>query len=239
MAEKAKILVCDDDQAIVDALCIYLERAEYDFRKSYTGKQALEWLEKEAFDLVILDIMMPEMDGISALQKIREQQNLPVILLSAKAEESDKIQGLGFGADDYVTKPFTAGELIARVRSQLRRYMNLGAKPQGERIYSSGALVLDDIKKSVQVDEREVNLTASEFNILKHLLQHKDEVLSSTEIYKAVWQTEAYGGENVIAVHIHNIREKIEINPKDPQFVKLLWGKGYCLKDWDKGGGRK
>lgn len=234
MEDLAKILVCDDDKAIVDVLCIYLQQAGYAFRKTYTGKQALQALEEERFDLVLLDIMMPELDGISTLQRLRDRYNMPVIMLSAKSESSDKIQGLSHGADDYVTKPFTAGELLARIRSQLRRYTKLGAKPEGAQIYSSGALVLDDAKKTVFVEDQEVNLTGSEFNILKFLLQNKNKVHSSAEIYSAVWQTEACGGENVVAVHIHNIREKIEINPKDPRYLILLWGKGYYLKDWDK-----
>ena len=231
----AAILVCDDDTAIVDILCRYLEDAGYRTLKSYTGKQALEVLEDERVDLLLLDIMMPELDGIKATRLIRERWNIPIIMVSAKSEPQDKVLGLNNGADDYITKPFMAAEVVARVQSQLRRYDILGSRPEGQLIWSSGGLVLDDKAKRVTMNDREIKLTGAEYNLLRFLLQHKGEVYSSTRLYEAVWQQPALGSENVINVHIHHLREKIEPNPRNPIFIQVVWGQGYVLRDLDQG----
>ncbi len=226
------ILVCDDDKEIASAIEIYLSKEGYNILKAYDGKQCLEILEKNTIHLIILDIMMPKMDGTEALRKIREEKSLPVIMLSAKSEDEDKISGLNLGADDYVTKPFNPLELIARVNSSIRRYTKLGmmGEEKNENIYQTGGLLIDDTLKKVTVDEQEIKLTPTEYNILKFLMQNKGKVYSIAQIYENVWEEEAYGAENIIAVHIRHIREKIEINPKEPKYLKVIWGIGYKIE---------
>ena len=227
------ILVVDDDKEIVGAIEIYLKNEGYKILKAYNGKQALEIVKEQEIHLIILDIMMPEKDGIETLEELRKEKTIPVILLSAKSEDYDKIGGLNSGADDYITKPFNPLELIARVNSCLRRYVQLGSikKENNEKIYQSGELRLNDETKKVTVDGKEVKLTATEFNILKFLLQNKGKVYSIPEIYENVWKEEGFGAENIIAVHIRHIREKIEINPKEPRYLKVIWGVGYKIEN--------
>lgn len=226
------ILVCDDDREIAKAIEIYLTKENYQVLKAYDGRQCLELLKKNTIHLIILDIMMPKMDGMEALSKIREEKSIPVIMLSAKSEDEDKISGLNLGADDYVTKPFNPLELIARVNSCIRRYTKFGmiAQEESENVYQTGGLMIDDNLKKVTVDEQEIKLTPTEYNILKFLLQNKGRVYSIEQIYKNVWEEEAYGAENIIAVHIRHIREKIEINPKEPKYLKVIWGIGYKIE---------
>lgn len=227
-----RILVCDDDEAIVEAISIYLKTEGYQVEKAYDGMQALEILKKEEIHLLIIDVMMPKMDGVRAVMKLRESNNLPVIILSAKSEDADKILGLRIGADDYVTKPFNPLELMARVASQLRRYTLLGTQtPQEQQghVLINGGLALDDEKKQVTVDGKEVKLTPSEYRILKLLMENMDRVYSSGEIYERVWDEDSYGSDNIVAVHIRHIREKIEINPKEPRYLKVVWGQGYKM----------
>lgn len=224
------ILICDDEKDIVSALQIYLNAEGYQTFPAYTGKEALDILEKEEIHLVLMDIMMPEMDGISALVKLREQYNLPVILLTAKSEDSDKVLGLNVGADDYVTKPFNPVEVIARVKSQLRRYMQLGSGIMQEKTtLKVGNIEMDDSAKIVTRDGEVVNLTPTEYDILRMFLKNPGHVLSPKEIYKEVWKDEPYGAESTVAVHIRHLREKIEINPADPRYLKVIWGRGYKL----------
>ncbi|MEF9987956.1 MAG: response regulator transcription factor [Christensenella sp.] len=222
-----KILVCDDDKEIVDAIEIYLMNEGYEVLKAYDGAQAVACAEAQEIHLVIMDIMMPGMDGIRATMKLRENANIPVIMLSAKSEDNDKILGLNAGADDYLTKPFNPLELIARVKSQLRRYTSLGSMAVEQGVLQTGGLVLDDIKKTVTVDGENVKLTPMEYKILRYLMQNMERVLSTTQIYESVWDERAVGAENTIAVHIRRIREKIEINPKEPKYLKVVWGIGY------------
>ena len=224
------ILICDDEKDIVSALQIYLNAEGYQTFPAYTGKEALDILEKEEIHLVLMDIMMPEMDGISALVKLREQYNLPVILLTAKSEDSDKVLGLNVGADDYVTKPFNPVEVIARVKSQLRRYMQLGSGiVQEKTTLKVGNIEMDDSAKIVTRDGEVVNLTPTEYDILRMFLKNPGHVLSPKKIYKEVWKDEPYGAESTVAVHIRHLREKIEINPADPRYLKVIWGRGYKL----------
>ncbi len=227
------ILVVDDDKEIVGAIEIYLKKEGYNILKAYNGKQALKVIQENEIHLVILDIMMPEKDGIETLEEIRKDKSIPVILLSAKSEDYDKIGGLNSGADDYITKPFNPLELIARVNSHLRRYVSLGSleKRDSSKIYQTGELIINDETKIVTVDGKEVKLTATEFNILKFLLENKGKVYSIPEIYENVWKEEGFGAENIIAVHIRHIREKIEINPKDPKYLKVIWGVGYKIEN--------
>ncbi|MEG0784372.1 MAG: response regulator transcription factor, partial [Christensenella sp.] len=222
-----KILVCDDDKEIVDAIEIYLMNEGYEVLKAYDGAQAVACAEAQEIHLVIMDIMMPGMDGIRATMKLRENANIPVIMLSAKSEDNDKILGLNAGADDYLTKPFNPLELIARVKSQLRRYTSLGSMAVEQGVLQTGGLVLDDIKKTVTVDGENVKLTPMEYKILRYLMQNMERVLSTTQIYESVWDERAVGAENPIAVHIRRIREKIEINPNEPKYLKVVWGIGY------------
>ena len=227
-----RILVCDDDEAIVEAISIYLTTEGYQVEKAYDGMEALAILKKEEIQLLIIDVMMPKMDGVRAVMKLRESNNLPVIILSAKSEDADKILGLRIGADDYVTKPFNPLELMARVASQLRRYTMLGTQiPQEKQahVLTNGGLVLDDEKKQVTVDGKEVKLTPSEYRILKLLMENMERVYSSGEIYERVWEEDSYGCDNIVAVHIRHIREKIEINPKEPRYLKVVWGQGYKM----------
>lgn len=231
--KNAKILICDDDPDIVRALSIYLKDEGFDIYEAYTGRQALDLLNERTIDLALLDIMMPELDGIMAAQKIRERYNLPIIFISAKSEDKDKITGLTAGADDYITKPFNPAEVIARVRSQLRRYTLLGGREKSESIYETGGLVLDSERQSCTVNDVEVKLTNVEFRILLFLLKNKGKVYRTDEIYENVWQQDALGADSVVSVHIHHIREKIEVNPQNPQYIKVLWGKGYKVEDMD------
>ncbi len=225
------ILVCDDDKEIVQAIEIYLGKEGYTILKAYNGKQALEILEKNTVHLLILDIMMPKLDGIETLVQIRKEKSLPVIMLSAKSEDEDKIEGLNLGADDYVTKPFNSQELIARVNSCIRRYTKLGSVETTENIFRTGELILDDNLKKVTVDGNEIKLTPTEYNILRFLMKNEGKVYSIEQIYQNVWNEEfLYGNENVIAVHIRHIREKIEIDSKNPQYLKVIWGIGYKIE---------
>ncbi len=224
------ILICDDEQDIVSALEIYLKAEGYRCFAAYNGREALELLENEEIHLVLLDVMMPEMDGLSAMTAMRQSSNVPVILLTAKGEDTDKILGLNVGADDYVTKPFNPVELLARVRSQLRRYMQLGGGTKREELLCCGGLCLDDKRKEVTVDGEAVALTPTEYEILKLLLQHPGEVFSPRELYRRVWNDEPYGAESTVAVHIRHLREKIEIDPAQPRYVKAVWGQGYKLE---------
>jgi len=224
------ILVCDDEKEIVEAIEIYLLNEGYDVLKAYDGRQALEMIEGNEVHLVIMDIMMPNMDGIRATMKLREKGNIPVIMLSAKSEDNDKILGLNSGADDYIAKPFNPLELVARVKSQLRRYTSLGSMETVHGVIKTGGLVLDDMKKQVTVDGDPVKLTPMEYKILRYLMQNMEMVLSTTQIYENVWDEVAVGAENTIAVHIRRIREKIEINPKEPKYLKVVWGIGYKIE---------
>ena len=226
------ILVVDDDKEIVGAIEIYLKKEGYNIIKAYNGQKALEVINSQEIHLVILDIMMPKKDGLEILKEIRKEKSIPVILLSAKSEDYDKIEGLDLGADDYITKPFNPLELIARVNSNLRRYVKLGSiePKENEVIYKTGGLIINDEKKTVSVDDKQVKLTATEYNILKFLLKNKGKVYSIPEIYENVWKEEGFGAENIIAVHIRHIREKIEINPKEPQYLKVIWGVGYKVE---------
>jgi DNA-binding response OmpR family regulator len=228
------ILVCDDDKEIAGAIEIYLRNEGYRVFKAYDGIQALEIARKETLHLIIMDIMMPNMDGVQATMKLREEQNIPIIMLSAKSEDYDKITGLNVGADDYVTKPFNPLELIARVKSQLRRYVRLGSlSGQSESrsdIYTTGGLVIDDGQKSVKLDGEQIPVTPTEYGILKFLTSNAGKVFSIEQIYEAVWNEPAYSAENTVAVHIRRIREKIEIDPKNPQYLKVVWGIGYKIE---------
>lgn len=226
------ILVCDDDKAIVEAIEIYLSQEGYHILKAYDGEQALKVLETEEVHLLILDVMMPRLDGIRATLKIREKHSIPIIILSAKSEDVDKILGLNVGADDYVTKPFNPLELIARVKSQLRRYTQLGgtAKETSDQIYEVDGLRINDDLKEVTVDGESVKLTPIEYNILLLLMKNQGRVFSINQIYEAIWNEDAIGADNTVAVHIRHIREKIEINPKDPRYLKVVWGVGYKIE---------
>lgn len=226
------ILVCDDDKEIVKAIEIYLSKEGYNVLKAYDGNECLKVINNNTIHLVILDIMMPKKDGIETLNEIRKNSSIPVIMLSAKSEDEDKINGLNLGADDYVTKPFNPLELIARVNSGIRRYTKLGSadEKEGKNIYKSGDLIIDDDLKKVTVDGKEVKLTPTEYNILKFLLKNKGIVYSIEQIYENVWDDETYAAENIIAVHIRHIREKIEINPKEPKYLKVIWGIGYKIE---------
>jgi DNA-binding response OmpR family regulator len=224
------ILVCDDDKAIVDAIGIYLENEGYRIFKAFNGLEALEILDNQEIHLVIMDIMMPEMDGITATLKIREDKNIPLIMLSAKSEDADKVFGLNVGADDYITKPFNPLELIARVKSQLRRYTVLGGMESNNHVYKTGSLIVDDESKRVTVDGEEAHLTPVQYKILRLLTANAGRVFSIEEIYEKVWNETAFSPENTVAVHIRKIREKIEINPKEPRYLKVVWGIGYKVE---------
>lgn len=225
------ILVCDDDRDIVRALRIYLGTGEYRVFEAYTGREALDVVEKEDISLVLMDVMMPEMDGISATEKLRERTNAPILLLTAKGESSDKVLGLTAGADDYIVKPFDPMELLARVRSQLRRYTTLGGTPAAPADLTLGGITLCDAAKEVTVDGERVNLTPIEYDLLKFLLQHPGRVFSSRELYEKVWKESVLGSQGVVPVHIRHLREKLEINPSEPRYLKVVWGRGYKLED--------
>lgn len=226
------ILVCDDDKEIVDAIDIYLSQEGYHILKAYDGLQAIEIMKKEEVHLILLDIMMPKLDGIRATRKIRETSSVPIIMLSAKSEDVDKILGLNIGADDYITKPFNPLELIGRVKSQLRRYTQLGnlATEEKEAVYVCGGLVVNDDLKTVTVDGEPVKLTPIEYNILVLLIKNQGKVFSIEQIYENIWNEEAIGADNTVAVHIRHIREKIEINPREPRYLKVVWGIGYKIE---------
>ena len=224
------ILICDDEKDIVNALKIYLNDSQYQFFDAYNGKQALEIIESNEIHLVLLDIMMPVMDGIETLTKLRQFSNIPVIFLTAKSEEVDMIMGLNMGADDYITKPFRPMEVTARVKSHLRRFLQLGAgdiKPETLRI---GGVELNDKAKQVLVDGENISLTPTEYEILKLLMEHPNEVFSPKEIYRRIWKENPYGTENIVAVHIRHIREKIEIDATNPRYLKVIWGQGYKME---------
>ena len=226
----ANILVCDDDREIVDAIEIYLSQDGYQIFKAYDGEQAIEILKKEDIQLLIMDVMMPKLDGIRATLKIREYSSIPIIMLSAKSEDTDKILGLNIGADDYITKPFNPLELAARVKSNLRRYTSLGSMDAGNRaVYQTGGLMINDDTKQVTVDGEPVKMTPIEYNILLLLMKNQGRVFSIVQIYESIWNEDAIGADNTVAVHIRHIREKIEINPREPRYLKVVWGVGYKI----------
>ena len=227
-----KILVCDDDKEIVEAIAIYLEQEGYGVLKAYDGREAISVMKKEDVDLLIIDVMMPLLDGIHATLKIREFSTAPILVLSAKSEDADKILGLNVGADDYITKPFNPLELIARVKSALRRYQKFGGslKAEGQSEYVLRGLRMNDETKEVFVDDEEVKLTPIEYQILLLLMKNPGRVYSTEQIYESIWNEDAFGADNTVAVHIRHIREKIEINPKDPRYLKVVWGVGYKLE---------
>ncbi len=224
------ILVCDDDKEIAGAIEIYLRNEGYTVFKAFDGVEALNVVRNQPLHLIIMDVMMPKMDGVQATMKIREEKNIPIIMLSAKSEDYDKITGLNVGADDYITKPFNPLELIARVKSQLRRYVDLGSMEKKSDVYKTGGLEVDDEEKTVRVDGEEVTMTPTEFGILKFLTENAGKVFSMEQIYEHVWNEPAYNPENTVAVHIRRIREKIEINPKNPKYLKVVWGIGYKIE---------
>ena len=226
------ILVCDDDKEIVDAIDIYLTGEGFHILKAYDGYDALKILETEHADLMIIDVMMPGLDGIRTTLKVRETSSIPIIILSAKSEDSDKILGLNIGADDYLSKPFNPLELVARVKSQLRRYTQLGNLNQSsnENVYKCGGLTINDDTKEVFVDDEPIKLTPIEYNILLLLTKNAGKVFSIDEIYKQIWNEEAIGADNTVAVHVRHIREKIEINPREPRYLKVVWGVGYKIE---------
>jgi len=223
------ILVCDDEKDIVSALKIYLSSGDYQVFEAFNGREALQVLSKEDIHLVLLDVMMPGMDGIETLTRLRETSNVPVILLTAKSEDTDKVLGLNVGADDYITKPFNPVEVLARVKSQLRRYLQLGGGTVQPKVLRIGGVELDDGAKTVTVDGEAVSLTPKEYDILRLLMQHPGQVFSPKEIYRAVWEELPLNADNAIAVHIRHIREKIEIDPADPRYLQVVWGKGYKM----------
>lgn len=224
------ILVCDDDRDIRRALRIYLTGAGYKVLEAVNGREALETVEREEIHLILLDIMMPELDGVSALTLLREKSSVPVILLTAKSEDEDKIMGLELGADDYVTKPFNAQEVLARVKAILRRYMNSASLSDDSSVLAVGGIELDDENKAVSVDGERINITPKEYDILKFFMENPGKVFSSREIYRRVWNDKPMGAEGTVAVHIRHLREKVEIDPASPRYLKLVWGKGYKLE---------
>ena len=224
------ILICDDEKDIVSALSIYLSTENYQVFTAYTGQEALDVVAQNDIHLILMDIMMPEMDGIIATAKLREISNIPIILLTAKSEDADKVLGLNIGADDYITKPFNPIEVIARVRSQLRRYTSLGGMVKKQSQLMIGGIVLDDEAKTVTVDGEQISLTPSEYNILKMLMENPGRVFSSAQIYERIWNEDAYGTGSVVAVHIRHLREKIEIDPSNPRYLKVVWGLGYKME---------
>lgn len=225
------ILICDDDKDIVNALKIFLFDKDYRFFEAYNGLEALDIIKSNDIHIILMDIMMPELDGISAMVKIREMSNVPVILITAKSEDTDKILGLNIGADDYITKPFNPAEVAARVKSQLRRYMTLGSGSVKPTSIIIGGIELNDEKKSVTADGEPVSLTPTEYEILKLLMENKGKVFSPKEIYKSIWRESPVTTDNTIAVHIRHIREKIEINPAEPRYLKAIWGHGYMMEE--------
>lgn len=233
------ILICDDERDIVNALKIYLHDENYTLFEAFDGMEALKIIQNHDIHLVLLDIMMPEMDGIEAMVKIRERSNVPIILLTAKSEDSDKVLGLTVGADDYITKPFNPVEVAARVKSQLRRYMQLGAGKIKDSVLKCGGIEMDDVEKKVLLDGEEVSLTPTEYDILKLLMRNPGRVFSPREIYQKIWNDVPYGSENTVAVHIRHIREKLEYNPAEPRYLKVVWGQGYKCERNEAAGFRK
>lgn len=227
-----QILICDDDPEILEAIAIYLEMDGYRTVKARNGLEAVAIMEKDgpSIQMIVMDLMMPELDGLKATRRIRERHNLPILMLTARSEEMDKVLGLNIGADDYITKPFSHLELRARVRSLLRRFTQLGSQTEQATVHQCGGLVIDDDSKAVTLDGEPVTLTASEYKILLFLLKNKGKVFSSSRIYESVWGELALGCENVVSVHIRHIREKIEINPREPRYIKVLWGQGYRIE---------
>lgn len=226
------VLVCDDDIAILDSVEIYLKLEGYNVLRAENGVQALEQVKNNEVHCVVLDIMMPGLDGLQATLRLREKHNIPIILLSAKSEDTDKITGLSFGADDYVTKPFNPLELMARVKSQIRRYTSLGSMEKKEGVITSGGLSLDTLAKELTLDGEPIKLTATEYGIVKLLMENLGRVLSTGQIYEAVWEEPSFNTERTVTVHIRRIREKLEINPKDPKYLKVVWGIGYKIEKY-------
>ena len=226
------VLVCDDDIAILDSVEIYLKLEGYNVLRAENGRQALERVKNNEVHCVILDIMMPGLDGLQATLRLREMHNIPIILLSAKSEDTDKITGLSFGADDYVTKPFNPLELMARVKSQIRRYTSLGSMEKKEGVITSGGLSLDTLAKELTLDGEPIKLTATEYGIIRVLMENLGRVLSTGQIYEAVWEEPSFNTEKTVTVHIRRIREKLEINPKDPKYLKVVWGIGYKIEKY-------
>ena len=224
-----RILICDDQKDIVNALKIYLTPEGYDLYEAYNGQEAVELCRKTPMDLILLDVMMPVMDGVTATAKIREFSNAPIILLTAKSETEDKVLGLNVGADDYITKPFVPVEVLARIRSQLRRYSRMDSRTEDKETLTIGGISLDDRTKSVTVEGEPVSLTPTEYSILHLLMSNPGKVYSTKALYEAVWQEAALGSEGSVAVHIRHLREKIEINPSEPRYLKVMWGQGYKL----------
>jgi DNA-binding response OmpR family regulator len=223
------ILICDDEKDIVSALEIYLSSDGYQIYKAYNGEEALEMMKRYSIDLVLLDVMMPKMDGIQTITEIRKTSNVPVIFLTAKSEDTDMILGLNIGADDYITKPFNPVEVLARVKSNLRRYLTLGSQSKKD-VYSMGGIELNPKAKEVTLDGDALSLTPTEFKILELLMEHPGEVISPKEIYTSVWQDDSFGTENIVAVHVRHLREKIEIDPANPRHLKVVWGQGYKME---------
>jgi len=224
------ILVCDDDKLIVSSLALHLQKEGYNVLRAYNGEEALDVLKMQEVHLILLDVMMPKLDGLQVTLRIRQEKNIPIIILSAKSEDTDKIAGLNFGADDYITKPFNTFELLARVKSQLRRYTTLGCLQLEKQVLAVGGLTVDTESNRVCVDGETVKLTPTEYKILVYLMKNMGIILSINQIYENVWQDIAYAPENTVAVHIRRLREKIEINPKDPKYVKVVWGSGYLVE---------
>ncbi len=224
------VLVCDDDKLIVNSIALHLQKEGYRVLKAYNGVEALETIEKQEVHLILMDIMMPQLDGLSATLKIRQEKNIPIIILSAKSEDTDKIAGLNLGADDYMTKPFNTFELLARVKSQLRRYTKLGAMQQTPQLLMTGGLCMDTGASTVYVDGELIRLTPTEYKILQYLMVNMGQVLSMHQIYENVWHDTPFAPENTVAVHIRRLREKIEINPKEPKYIKVVWGSGYLVE---------
>ena len=224
------VLICDDDREIVGAIEVYLKNEGYRIFKAYDGMQALDIVAREDIHLILMDIMMPKLDGMRTTMRIREEKNIPIIMLSAKSEDYDKITGLNVGADDYITKPFNPLELIARVKSQLRRYVDLGSLEKKTGVYKTGGLIVDDEAKTITLDGEQVVVTPIEYGIIKFLTENAGKVFSMDQIYEAVWKEPSYNPENTVAVHIRRIREKIEINPKNPRYLKVVWGIGYKIE---------
>lgn len=230
MESMFNVLVCDDDKEIVEAISVYLKNENYNVIKAFNGEEALKAIEENEIHLILLDVMMPKLDGLNATIKIRQNSNIPIIILSAKSEDTDKILGLNFGADDYVTKPFNPLELIARVKSQMRRYTSLGSIAEKSNVIKIGDLELDKDSKEVKVLGQTVKLTATEYGILQLLMENAGKVFSIDQIYESVWNELSFAPENTVSVHIRRIREKIEINPKDPKYLKVVWGIGYKIE---------
>ena len=228
--DKLNVLVCDDDTAIVDALEVYLKQENYGVIKAYNGNQALKALSEQKIHLILLDIMMPELDGLAATIRIRQEANIPIIMVSAKSEDTDKIIGLNFGADDYVTKPFNPLELMARVKSQMRRFTSLGSIAEKSSVMRTGSLELDTDAKEMRVDGENIKLTATEYGIVLFLMRNVGHTFSINQIYEHVWNEAPFSAENTVTVHIRRIREKIEINPKEPKYLKVVWGIGYKME---------